>query len=133
MVGGGRFFDYTAYGDTINIASRLEVANKELGTRVCASQAIMAGVAEIQGRPIGDLILRGREEPLRAFEPMRREQYDDPSTESYLKAFAHLEAGDSFAVAAFAAAVALRPDDPLAAFHLKRLLNGGRGVRISMV
>ena len=31
--GGGRFFDYTAYGDTINIAARLEVGNKQLGTR----------------------------------------------------------------------------------------------------
>src|SRR5438477_1372538 len=84
--GGSRFFDYTAYGDTINIAARLEAANKQLGTRVCASEAIMAGVIEIRGRPIGDLILRGREEPLRAFEPLRRDQYDDPSTQSYLKA-----------------------------------------------
>ena len=31
--GGGRFFDYTAYGDTINVAARLEAANKQLGTR----------------------------------------------------------------------------------------------------
>src|SRR5262249_11377792 len=31
--GGGHFFDYTAYGDTINIAARLEAANKRLGTR----------------------------------------------------------------------------------------------------
>src|SRR5262249_1387302 len=30
--GGGRFFDYTAYGDTINGASRLQTANKQLGT-----------------------------------------------------------------------------------------------------
>lgn len=29
--GRGRFFEYTAYGDTINIAARLEAANKELG------------------------------------------------------------------------------------------------------
>src|SRR5437763_5756241 len=93
--GGGRFFDYTAYGDTINIAARLEAANKELGTRICASQAIMAEVAEIQGRPIGDLILRGRGAPLRAFEPLPPAQYHDPSTAAYLKAFAHLEAGDS--------------------------------------
>ena len=35
--GGGRFFDYTAYGDTINIAARLEAANKQLGTRICVS------------------------------------------------------------------------------------------------
>jgi class 3 adenylate cyclase len=35
--GGTRFFDYTAYGDTINIAARLEVASKQLGTRICVS------------------------------------------------------------------------------------------------
>ena len=32
--GGGRFFDYTAYGDTVNVAARLEAANKQLGTRI---------------------------------------------------------------------------------------------------
>src|SRR6202142_3019315 len=32
--GGGRFFDYTAYGDTINIAARLEAAKKHLGTPI---------------------------------------------------------------------------------------------------
>ena len=40
--GGSRFFDYTAYGDTINTAARLETANKHLGTRICVS-AIVAG------------------------------------------------------------------------------------------
>ena len=38
--GGSRFFDYTAYGDTINIAARLEAANKYLGTRICVSAAV---------------------------------------------------------------------------------------------
>src|SRR5688572_23294730 len=35
--GGSRFFEYTAYGDTINTAARLESANKQLGTFVCVS------------------------------------------------------------------------------------------------
>ena len=43
--GGGRFFDYTAYGDTINVAARLETANKQLGTRICVS-AVLAGKAD---------------------------------------------------------------------------------------
>jgi adenylate cyclase len=29
---GNRFFDYTAHGDAINTAARLETANKFLGT-----------------------------------------------------------------------------------------------------
>src|SRR5438552_4071380 len=53
--GGGRFFDYTAYGDTINIAARLEAVNKQLGTRLCASEAIMKSASHVRGRPIGDL------------------------------------------------------------------------------
>jgi adenylate cyclase len=35
--GGGRFFDYTAYGDTVNVAARLEAANKFFGSHVCVS------------------------------------------------------------------------------------------------
>src|SRR5947207_2511166 len=35
--GGRRFFDYTAYGDTINTAASLEAADKHLGTRICVS------------------------------------------------------------------------------------------------
>ena len=72
--GGGRFFDYTAYGDTINIAARLEAANKQLGTRICASATLAARVEKFRGRPVGDLVLRGRMEALRAFEPLRDAQ-----------------------------------------------------------
>src|ERR1700756_2319743 len=69
--GAGRFFDYTAYGDTINVASRLEVANKQLGTRVLVSSALADRVENFSGRPVGDLILRGRTEAIRAFEPFQ--------------------------------------------------------------
>jgi adenylate cyclase len=130
--GGGRFFDYTAYGDTINVASRLEIANKQLGTRICVSAALANAVENFRGRPIGDLVLRGRGEVIRAFEPLQAKQYDDPATKSYLDAFALLEAGDAGAVAAFAAHVGKQPEDRLAAFHLKRLLNGAKGSRIAM-
>jgi adenylate cyclase len=130
--GGGRFFDYTAYGDTINIAARLEAANKQLGTRICVSAILAEKVKNFQGRPVGDLLLRGRSQTLRAFEPLRTEQYEDSSTKSYLKAFAKLEAGEPDAIAAFAAHVGKRADDQLASFHLKRLLNGATGTQIAM-
>lgn len=130
--GGGRFFDYTAYGDTINIAARLEGANKQLGTRVCVSATLAAKAPDFRGRPVGDLVLRGRSESLRAFEPLRTEQFDSPATKSYLEAFAKLQAEDVGAIAAFASHVGSHADDQLASFHLKRLLNGGSGTRIVM-
>jgi adenylate cyclase len=130
--GGGRFFDYTAYGDTINIAARLEVANKQLGTRICVSASLATKVKDFRGRPVGDLMLRGRSEALRALEPLTFEQYEAPATKSYLEAFAKLIAGDSGAMAAFATHVGKHTDDQLAGFHLKRLLNGSAGTRIAL-
>jgi Adenylate and Guanylate cyclase catalytic domain len=70
--GGGRFFNYTAYGDTINVAARLETANKRHGTRICVSATLPTKVEEFRGRPVGDLVLRGKTEALRVFEPLRR-------------------------------------------------------------
>jgi class 3 adenylate cyclase len=130
--GGGRFFDYTAYGDTINTAARLEAANKVLGTRICVSATVAGGVPDFQGRPIGDLMLRGRSEPLRAFEPLQPANVQAPAIVQYSEAFAKLEAGDVTAMPAFAALVGLHADDPLAGFHLRRLLNGAKGVRMQL-
>jgi len=130
--GGARFFDYSAYGDTINIAARLEAANKQLGTRICVSDGVASRADKFRGRPIGELVLRGRSEALRAYEPIDDETYQQPATGSYLKAFGKLETGDPAALAAFAAIVGIRSDDGLASFHLKRLLNGLNGVRIEL-
>lgn len=130
--GGGRFFDYTAYGDTVNVAARLEAANKQLGTRICVSAALAARAEAFRGRPVGELVLRGRVETLRAFEPLPAGQADDSATRKYLEAFAKLEAGDPGAMAAFAALVGEYPDDRLTSFHLKRLLNGASGARIDL-
>jgi adenylate cyclase len=130
--GGSRFFDYTAYGDTINTAARLEAANKHLGTRICVSSAAAEAAGNFQGRPVGDIMLRGRSEPLRAFEPLQDALFKAPATSQYVDAFAKLEAGDATAMPAFAALVGVHADDALAGFHLKRLLNGAKGVRMQL-
>jgi adenylate cyclase len=130
--GGGRYFDYTAYGDTVNIAARLEAANKQLGTRICLGESVAARVPGFTGRPVGDLMLRGRSEPLRAFEPLSAKAYDEPANQAYLSAFSKLEAGDTAAMPAFAALLGLHGDDQLVSFHLKRLLNGASGIRIML-
>ena len=130
--GGRRFFDYTAYGDTINTAARLETANKHLGTRICVSAAVANAAEGFRGRPVGDLVLRGRSEPLRAYEPLSAEGFGAPATAQYVDAFAKLEGGDAAAIPAFAALVGTHAEDPLAGFHLKRLLNGARGARMQL-
>jgi len=130
--GGGRFFDYTAYGDTINVASRLEDANRHLGTRVLVSAGLAARVEKFQGRPVGDLVLRGRTEVIHAFEPVKIEPSDDPASESYQNAFSLLEDGDARALAAFATHVGKYPTDHLASFHLKRLLGGTISTKITL-
>ncbi|MBP1296443.1 adenylate/guanylate cyclase domain-containing protein [Bradyrhizobium elkanii] len=128
--GGGRYFDYTAYGDTVNTAARLEAANKTLGTRICVSDSIACKAREFRGRPIGDLVLRGRSEALRAHEPLSAGESYGPAATQYTTAFTKLEANDTDVVPAFAALVGLNAADPLANFHLKRLLNGAKGVRM---
>ena len=130
--GGGHFFDYTAYGDTINTAARLEAANKFLGTRICVSAAVASGAGTFRGRPIGDLMLRGRSEPLRAYEPLHSMEPEESETTQYAEAFVKLERGDAAAMPAFAAIVGQHGDDALAGYHLRRLLNGGRGVTIQL-
>jgi adenylate cyclase len=130
--GGGKYFDYTAYGDTVNTAARLEAANKQLGTRICIGESVASRVAGFKGRPIGNLLLRGRKEPLRAFEPLVAEIHDDAATRTYLDAFAKLEAEDPSAMPAFAALLGLHSEDHLVGFHLRRLLNGATGAQIAL-
>lgn len=128
--GGDRFFDFTAYGDTVNTAARLEAANKTLGTRICVSESVASAAEEFRGRPIGDLVLRGRSQSLRAYEPLSVEEFDAPVTAQYATAFTKLEQDCAAAMPAFAALVGMHSDDPLASYHLRRLLNGGQGTRI---
>ncbi len=117
------------YGDTIKTAARLEAATEHFGTRICVSAT--AGAELFLGLPVGNLVLRGRSEPLRASEPLAQQRVDAPATAQYSEAFAKLEAGDVAAVPAFAALVGLHADDALAGFHL-RLLNGTKGVRMRL-
>ncbi|ONF50728.1 adenylate/guanylate cyclase domain-containing protein [Methylobacterium radiotolerans] len=130
--GGGRYFDYTAYGDTINTAARLENANKAFGTRICVSDAVVIRAGQFRGRPLGDLLLRGKQTALRAYEPLTEAAYADALLAQYQDAYAKLDAGEAGALPAFAALVGLRPDDGVAAYHLKRLLNGSSGSRVEV-
>jgi hypothetical protein len=68
-------------------------------------EGVVSRDPDFKGRPVGDLMLRGRAEPMRAYEPLSPEAYADPSIATYLDAFRKLEARDRSAMPAFAALV----------------------------
>ncbi|WP_158595819.1 adenylate/guanylate cyclase domain-containing protein [Oleomonas cavernae] len=69
-VGTGSKLDYTAYGDTVNAAARLEAANKELGTMICVGPGTAARCPAGLLRPGKTIQLRGFDVPIQVFEPV---------------------------------------------------------------
>jgi adenylate cyclase len=130
--GGDSFFDYTAYGDAVNIAARLESANKMLGTRICVSESTVSQIDSFYGRPVGKLKLAGKSDAITAYEPLNASQISTMDLQAYCVAHDLLAAGDISARQAFAALVGKMSNDPLTLFHLQRSLAGALDVEIDI-
>jgi adenylate cyclase len=127
-VGSAARLHYTAHGDCVNAAARLESANKQLGTRVCISAEAAQHCAEASFRPVGDLVLKGKTQGLECVAPW--DGLSDEAREDYLEAYAALRRGDAASLELFAALHRRLPNDGLAAYHYRRVASGGEGVRI---
>jgi len=69
VLGSNDRLSYTAFGDVINVASRIEGINKELGTRVLISETTFDGLAgRLPTRRIDAMTIRGRQKPLLVYE-----------------------------------------------------------------
>ncbi|MBS0560237.1 MAG: adenylate/guanylate cyclase domain-containing protein [Proteobacteria bacterium] len=68
-VGGSRKLDYTAYGNAMNTAARLEEANKRLGSSICIGPGTAALLDPETVREIGTLTLRGQSQEIRVVTP----------------------------------------------------------------
>jgi adenylate cyclase len=58
-VGFGAKLDYTAHGEAVNMAARLEALNKELGSSICVGLAAAARCDPVRLRRLAEVDLRG--------------------------------------------------------------------------
>jgi adenylate cyclase len=61
--------DYTAHGDSINSAARLEALNKRYGSTICVGPFAAERCTSTRFRPLGVTSLRGLDVPVEVFEP----------------------------------------------------------------
>lgn len=125
--GGSTLFDYRALGDAVNVAARLENLNRHIGTELCVSKAIRDASPETPMRPVGEVVLMGRQQPIRLYEPC-----ETIADDAYEAAYTLMADGDDDALEAFERLKAQRPADTLVQFQLERLRAGMRGELIVM-
>lgn len=68
-VGGATKLDYTAYGNAVNTAARLQAAGKELGVSICIGPGTAAHLDPAALREVDTLTLRGQSRAIRVFTP----------------------------------------------------------------
>ncbi len=87
-MGSARRFDYTAMGDTVNLAARLEGACKAYGISTLAGEAVVAAAGEtILAREVDVLRVVGKNKPVRIFEVVGQRETATPEVLARLEAF----------------------------------------------
>jgi len=130
-VGSSTRLSYTALGDGVNVAARLEGVNKLFGTTICISDSIYDHVhADILARPLKRVQVKGSKTDFMIYELLALRASDDPELrvrdrDEQLSAMTYhasqkFEASDfTAAERAYRAILDTHPGDPVANFMLK--------------
>ena len=126
-MGGRGKFNYTVIGDSVNLASRLEGANKEYKTHVMASQRTYDMVKDqILGRELDLITVKGRSEPVTIYELMQlRDGVVDTNLERFLECYSEALALYrrqlwKNAIQKFESALSFRPHDHPTKLYIER-------------
>lgn len=123
--GGEGRIQYTALGDAMNTAARLESANKQLDTRVLVSREAAPPSMIGQFRSMGRVVLRGRATPIEVMEAASGFPAD--ACERLNQAYARFDAGDVAALDQIKALAGEYPADLALQNLVRRLETAGPG------
>ena len=122
-------FTYTASGDAVNTAARLEGINKYFGTRLCVSGVTKEACQGISFRPIVSAIVKGKTQALDLWEPLHEGGPAQSFLDSYMAAYDSMTAGNG---SLFEALSQRTGDDYLVKLHVERLKKGETGTELKM-
>jgi class 3 adenylate cyclase len=130
--GSSSRFNYTAQGDAVNTAARLEGLNKEFGTHICVSGSTKILCDGIEFRPIGSVVLKGKAQSVEVWEPLHPGAMTPDQLERYREAFSRLHDPSGEALELLEALAEELPDDPCVRHHVRHLRKGLRGMDLVM-